>query len=80
MNNAETISPLGRQMLDRRSFLETAGLSTAGLALTSMLATDGLLADVPKTVSGKAPIRPAVDPNNPYAARKPHFDVPAKQV
>jgi hypothetical protein len=67
-------------MLDRRSFLETTGLSTAGLALTSMLATDGLLADVPKTVSGKAPIRPAVDPNNPYAARKPHFDVPAKQV
>jgi len=80
MNHAEIISPLGRQMLDRRSFLETAGLSTAGLALTSMLATDGLLADAPKTVSGKAPIRPAVDSNNPYAPRKPHFDVPAKQV
>ena len=80
MTNPECLSMLGRQMLDRRSFLETAGLSTAGLALTSMLANDGLLADAPKTVSGKAPIRPAVDPNNPYAARKSHFDVPAKQV
>ena len=80
MNHAETISMLGRQFLDRRSFLETAGLSAAGLALTSMLANDGLLADVPKTGSGKDPIRPDVDPNNPYAARKSHFDMPAKQV
>jgi hypothetical protein len=80
MNHAETISKRGRQLLDRRSFLETAGLSTAGLALTSLLANDGLLADAPKTVSGKDPVRPDVDPNNPYAARKSHFDMPAKQV
>jgi hypothetical protein len=80
MNHAESLSTHGRLLLDRRSFLDTAGLSTAGLALTSMLATDGLLADAPKTVSGKAPIRPSVDPNNPYASRKAHFDVPAKQV
>mgnify|MGYP002631590577 FL=1 len=45
-----------------------------------MLANDGLLADSTKTVSGQDPIRPAVDSNDPYAARKSHFDVPAKQV
>ncbi len=80
MNNPEHLSLHGRRLLDRRGFLGTAGLSTAGLALASMLDADGLLADETRTVSGEAPIRPAIDPNNPYAARKPHFDMPAKQV
>ncbi len=80
MTSPEQLSLHGRRLLDRRSFLGTAGLSTAGLALTSLLDADGLLADEPRTVSGKTPIRPDVDPNNPYAPRQPHFDVPAKQV
>jgi hypothetical protein len=80
MTNPERLSPHGRRLLDRRGFLHTAGLSTIGLALTSLLAAEGLLAADPKTVSGKAPIRPQIDPNNPYAARKPHFEVAAKQV
>ena len=81
MNDAEQLSPQGRFLLNRRGFLGTAGLSTAGLALASMLDGDGLLADdKPQTVGGKAPLRPNIDPNNPYAARKAHFDVPAKQV
>lgn len=81
MNDAEQLSPQGRFLLSRRGFLGTAGLSTAGLALVSILDGDGLLADdKPQTVSGKAPLRPNIDPNNPYAARKVHFDVPAKQV
>ena len=80
MTNPEHISPLGRRMLDRRSFLGTAGLSTSALALASMLQADGLLADDPITVSGEPPIRPGIDPNNPYAPRKSHFDMPAKQV
>ena len=67
-------------MLDRRGFLGTAGLSTSSLALATMLQADGLLADDAKTVSGETPLRPDVDPGNPYAPRKPHFDVPAKQV
>ncbi len=78
--NPEHLSPLGRRLLDRRNFLSTAGLSTAGLALASMLQSDGLLAEEPKTVSGKTPIRPKIDPNRPYAPRTSHFDVPAKQV
>lgn len=80
MTNPEKISLQGRRMLDRRTFLSTAGLSTASLALTGLLDGEGLLAETPRTVSGKTPIRPDVDPANPYGARKPHFDVPAKQV
>jgi hypothetical protein len=81
MSNPEKISFHGRKLLDRRNFLHTAGLSTAGIALTSMLAADGLLADdKPLTAGGKVPIRPGIDPNNPYAARPSHFEMPAKQV
>jgi len=80
MNSSENISLQGRRLLDRRAFLGTAGLSTAGLALASLLDADGLLAAEPQTVGGKTPIRPDIDPNNPYASRKPHFEVPAKQV
>ena len=81
MSHPEKLSFQGRKLLDRRNFLHTAGLSTAGIALTSMLAADGLLAeDKPLTAGGKSPIRPKIDPNNPYAARASHFEVPAKQV
>ena len=80
MTTPEHISAPGRRLLDRRTFLGTAGLSTAGLALAGMLDADGLLADDAQTVSGKAPLRPDIDPHNPYASRRPHFDVAAKQV
>lgn len=79
--NPEKLSIHGRRLLDRRNFLHTAGLSTAGIALTSMLAAEGLLADDDvKTVSGKQPIRPSIDSSNPYAPRSAHFAAPAKQV
>lgn len=80
MMNPEHLTLHGRYLLNRRGFLGTAGLSTAGLALTSILGTDGLLAADPRTVSGKAPIRPDIDPGDPYAPRSPHFATPAKQV
>ncbi|MCO8121609.1 DUF1501 domain-containing protein [Stieleria sp. TO1_6] len=87
MNEAERLSPQGRRLLDRRNFLGTAGLSTAGLALTSLLSADGLLGNEPGnaspehlTAGGQAPIRPDIDPGNPYAERPSHFDMPAKQV
>lgn len=79
--NPERLSLHGRRLLDRRNFLHTAGLSTAGIALTSILAAEGLLADDDvKTVSGEQPIRPIIDASNPYATRKSHFDAQAKQV
>ena len=80
MNHAEFLSPQGRRLLDRRGFLGVAGLSASGIALAGLLNGDGLLADDAKTVSGKTPIRPQIDPNNPYAPRGSHFEMPAKQV
>ena len=80
MHNAEDLSLQGRRFLDRRSFLNNTGLSIGGLAMASLLQADRLLGDEPRTVGGKAPIRPNIDPNNPYAARKAHEDMPAKQV
>lgn len=81
MTNPEKLSRHGRSMLDRRNFLATAGLSTMGLALTSLLDQDGLLADETSAAAGGvSPIRPAIDTSKPYAARGSHFDVPAKQV
>ncbi|MGB7346855.1 MAG: DUF1501 domain-containing protein [Pirellulaceae bacterium] len=80
MNNPEHISAQGRRLLDRRGFLGTAGLSTSGLALASLLNADGLLGAETKTTSGKSPIRPEVNANKPYESRKPHFDMPARQV
>lgn len=74
MTHPEQLSLLGRRLLDRRGFLGQAGLSTFGLALAGLLDAEGLLAEE------KKPIRPQVDPRNPYAARNPHFKVPAKQV
>ncbi|MEM1070312.1 MAG: DUF1501 domain-containing protein [Planctomycetota bacterium] len=80
MNHSEHISMHGRRLLDRRGFLSTAGLSAAGLGLTSLLAGEGLLAEDSQTVSGERPLRPEIDPNNPYASRAAHFEAPAKQV
>lgn len=80
MSNPEHLSLQGRRLLDRRGFLGTAGLSTSALALASLLDSDGLLAEEPRTVGGKSPIRPNIDPDNPYAPRQPHFETAAKQV
>ena len=80
MTSPEQISPHGRSLLDRRGFLRTAGLSTTGLALTSLLDRDGLLAAEPKTAGGKVPIRPEIEASDPYAARSAHFNAAAKQV
>jgi Protein of unknown function (DUF1501) len=65
--------------LDRRKFLghTTQGLSAMGLssiALTSLLQSDGLLAD------DKSPLRPRINPALPFAAREPHFPAKAKNV
>ncbi|MCA9125931.1 MAG: DUF1501 domain-containing protein [Planctomycetales bacterium] len=80
MTNPEQLSLLGRRLLDRRVFLRTAGLSAAGLGLANLLCTEDLLADDSHTVGGKAPIRPVINANTPYAPRPAHFAAPAQQV
>ncbi|MGB1123626.1 MAG: DUF1501 domain-containing protein [Phycisphaeraceae bacterium] len=86
MDKATNITPHGRALLSRRGFLQQAGMTMGGIGLTQLLAAEGLLAadkatgDDPLNFTGKKPIRPAIDPNNPYAPRQAHFDMPAKQV
>jgi len=79
-NQAENISRLGNALLNRRDFLRQSGMTLGGIALTQLLAQDGLLAADEITVSGKSPIRPKIDPDNPYAPRQSHFPAQAKQV
>lgn len=61
-------------MLDRRKFLAYGGTGLAGIALTSLLSDHQLLAEA------ASPIRPEIDPANPYAPRKSHFEPKAKRV
>jgi len=67
------LSHAGRHLLDRRSFLHRAGTGLSGIALTALLHEQRLLA-------GEPPIRPAIDPARPHAARPPHFAPRAKNV
>jgi len=73
--NPEHLTPHGRSLLDRRSFLGQAGMSMGALGLSHLLMSDQLLAD-----DSPEPIRPNIKDGNPYTRRKPHFEMPAKQV
>lgn len=76
MNESESITPHGRQLLDRRNFMRNTGFALGGLGLAQLLASD----DDPAAFSGKTPIRPSINPDNPYAPRGSHFKGAAKQV
>jgi hypothetical protein len=69
------LSHAGRRLLDRRHFLSSAAGGLSGIALVNLLAADGLLAQ-----EAAAPIRPAIDPKAPLAARPPHFAPKARRV
>lgn len=60
---------LGRPLLDRRRFLSGSVQGLAGIALTTLLAEERARAASPK-----------IDPANPYAPRRPHFEAKAKNV
>jgi hypothetical protein len=64
----------GRRLLNRRSFLEHAGTGLAGVALASLLSRQRLMG------ADRSPIRPLIRPENPLAARPPHFEARAKRV
>ena len=76
MNKAESVSTIGRQLLDRRNFLRNTAGTLGGLGLARLLAAE----DDTTNFSGKFPIRPDIDPDNPYAPRGSHFSMPAKKV
>ena len=77
MNEAESISPFGHRLLDRRHFLKNTAGALGGLGLAQLLSAND---EDPTAFSGKFPIRPEFDPDHPYAPRAGHFDAPAKQV
>ena len=64
-------------LLNRRSFLSNTMTGLSGIALTQLLASEQLLANVDDK---KSPIRPAIFPEQPSLARKPHFPAAAKNV
>jgi hypothetical protein len=59
--------------MQRRQFLSTFAQGGAQLALLHLLQDQGKL-------RADEPIRPQIDPKQPYAARPPHFAPKAKQV
>lgn len=60
-------------LLSRRQFLNRSVTGLSSIALTALLKDNGLLADA-------APIRPLIDPAQPYASRGAHFEPKAKRV
>jgi hypothetical protein len=68
----QPLSHAGRQLLDRRGFLAHAATGFGGIALTSLLAEQQLLA--------KDPIRPRIRIEAPLAPRPPHFTPKASRV
>ena len=72
----QPLSNAGRWLLDRRSFLRHAGTGLGGIALTTLLAEQGLIAEQKE----RSPLRPAIRPETPLASRPPHFVPRAKRV
>src|SRR5262249_36400471 len=66
------MSHFGIELLNRRRFLAHAGTGLGGIALTSLLADQRLLADTP--------VRPKIRPEARLAPRPPHFTPRAKRV
>jgi len=64
-------------LLNRRRFLADTGIGLGAIALTHLLARQGLLA---ANLAGKESIRPLINPGSPYASREPHFKPKAKNV
>jgi hypothetical protein len=64
-------------LLNRRRFLADTGIGLQAIALTHLLARQGLLG---ANLSGKESIRPVIDPARPYGSRRPHFTGAAKNV
>jgi hypothetical protein len=68
--------PVGRHLLDRRGFLGHMASGASGIALSSLLAEQGLLA----SDAGAGGAKTAAPPANPMAPRPPHFLGRAKRV
>lgn len=77
MSSRPLLSGNGYRLLDRRNFLSQTATGLGGIALTQLLAEQGLLAD--GSAKGSAPSA-AIDPARPNAPRAAHFPAKAKKV
>lgn len=72
--------PLGTHMLNRRNFLGHTVSGLGSIALSMMLAQERVLAEKARAVGGVQPIRPDIDPGQPFASRSSHLPAAAKNV
>jgi hypothetical protein len=80
-HRSEHLSLHGRALLNRRGFFHQTGMALGGIGLAKLLAAEGLLAAKDKiNFTGKRPVRPDLDPENPYGPRAAHFPAAAEQV
>ena len=81
-NDPINLSAFGQHLMDRRKFLRDTASLVGSFSLVNLLQNDGLMAAdvVSGQSSHKTPIRPIIDPNNPYAPRPAHFDSQAKKL
>lgn len=68
-NSNPQISSNGRQLLNRRGFLNESATALGSIALLDLLANDRLLAE-----------QPAINPARPFASRASHYPAKAKNV
>ena len=72
---------LARHLLDRREFLSHLATGMGGIALSALLAQDGLLAADNDATSKTPAAKPSEFlPVNPLAPKPPHFPAKAKRV
>lgn len=70
----------GMHLLDRRRFLGQTATGLGSIAFSMLLAEEQLLAEGARSVGGLSPIRPEIDPGQPFAPRSPHLPAAAKNV
>ena len=77
----ESLTHIGRNLLNRKTFLNKTTGSLGFLGLSHLL-NHNAYSEVINTenFSGKDPIRPFIDSKDPYNKRKSHFESAAKQV
>src|SRR5437588_4104571 len=73
--NDRLLTPAGRHWLGRRNFLSQMAGGMSGIALTALLAEQGLLAG-----NNNKPTAPDIRPDVLLAAQLPHFPAKAKRV
>ena len=72
----QLLSSHGARLLNRRSFLGHATTGLGSIALASLLQEQGLLS----AEESSGPVRPNIDPTQPYLARQGHFEPSARNV